>query len=684
MLVEGEWCADALVQRGVLAMTSGSASSAEAADWRPLTGRDIMIWPDNDEAGQSYAAAAAEKLSALGCRVCRLDVAQLGLAAKQDAVDWLNVHPNATAAEILSLPCVEAASVQEAPPPSAPPQSSETCEYAGGQFVLRDQGVYHDVEGQPARWICGWLKIEAATRDGQSREWGRLLAVRDEDGVRHQWPMPAEALVGDGLDVLRELARLGLVIAPGRKARDLVLAYIQVWPLRRRARCVDRLGWHGEVYATPDESIGVADEMVVLRGGSAQAECSAAGTVEDWRNTVAFLAVGNTRLAFALSAAFAAPLAHLVGEDSGGFHLRGPSSGGKTTALRAAASVWGKPSAYMRLWRATANGLEGLASIHNDGLLILDELSQIDPREAGEAAYLLANGKGKARASRSGEARQSASWRLLFLSSGEESLSALLARVGKRTNAGQEIRLADIEADAGAGMGIFEQLHGKDSAAALAKAINDSSSVNHGTVGREWLRRVVTDRSALPKVITDGVRDFVREVVPAGASGQVERVARRFGLVAVAGELATAYGLSGWSEGEADRSAKACFSAWLDGYGGIGNREERALLAQVRGFIDQHGASRFQPIDATGDARIINRVGFWRETPEGVREYLVLHEAFKSEVCSGFDPKAAAKTLLERGWLVGSDGRSTQRVRLPGMGQVRVHVFSTQVWEGEL
>ncbi len=83
------------------------------------------------------------------------------------------------------------------------------------------------------------------------------------------------------------------------------------------------------------------------------------------------------------------------------------------------------------------------------------------------------------------------------------------------------IRLADIEADAGVGMGIFEQLHGKDSAAALAKALNDCSSTNHGTVGREWLRRVVTDRSALSNVITDGVRVFVRETVPAGASGQV-------------------------------------------------------------------------------------------------------------------------------------------------------------------
>ena len=78
--------------------------------------------------------------------------------------------------------------------------------------------------------------------------------------------------------------------------------------------------------------------------------------------------------------------------------------------------------------------------------------------EAGEAAYLLANGQGKTRASRAGTTKQSASWSFFFLSAGEESLTALMAKAGQRINAGQEIRLADIEADAGAGMGLFETI----------------------------------------------------------------------------------------------------------------------------------------------------------------------------------------------------------------------------------
>ena len=52
-IVEGEWCADHLIQRGLIATTSGSAESAAAADWMPLKNRNIVIWPDNDNGGHS-------------------------------------------------------------------------------------------------------------------------------------------------------------------------------------------------------------------------------------------------------------------------------------------------------------------------------------------------------------------------------------------------------------------------------------------------------------------------------------------------------------------------------------------------------------------------------------------------------------------------------------------------------
>jgi uncharacterized protein (DUF927 family) len=544
-------------------------------------------------------------------------------------------------------------------------------------YIAKDSNT--GLEKMP-QWISGGLAVVAATRDAKSNAWGRLLEWQDADGVRHQWAMPLELLQGDGVDVRRELAQAGLSIAPGRAARELLASYIQVWPVKARARCVDRLGWQGAVYVTPAESIGERGERVVFQNAHAlEPAFSVAGTADQWRDSVARLAQGNSRLMFALSVAFAAPLANVAGEDSGGFHIRGKSSIGKSTALKAAASVWGDPASYPRLWRATANGLEGLAALHNDGLLILDELSQIDPKEAGEAAYLLANGQGKTRAQRSGTARQAASWRLLFLSAGEESLSAHMARIGRKASAGQEIRLVDIEADAGKGLGAFETLNGCASSAAMADAIKDAATRHHGAAGVAWLRNIVNDRGKLSDFITDGVRQFVGENVPAGATGQVLRVAQRFGLVAMAGELATHYGVTGWAEGEATKAACRCFAAWLEGFGGTGNREDRALLAQVRSFFETHGASRFEDVAANTDQRVVNRAGFYRTGVDGAREFLVLPEAFKRDVCAGFDLKMATGCLVAQGWIApGGDGRPTQKPRLPGLGTARAYVFTNK------
>jgi uncharacterized protein (DUF927 family) len=555
-------------------------------------------------------------------------------------------------------------------------------EYGNGRFVVREKGVFYesrdkDGEPLPPRWLCSPLSIVALTRDAKSGEWGRLLEWQDADGVMHRWAMPMELLQGDGADVRRELARLGLHIAPGKASRDLLSTYLQVWPVEARARCVERMGWHGGVFVTPDEVVGQSDERVVFQNAHAiEPAFSSAGTLEGWRESVARLAAGNTRLVFALSVAFAGPLLEMAGEDSGGFHLRGASSSGKSTALKAAASVWGDPATYPRLWRATANGLEGLAAVHNDGLLILDELGQIDPRQAGEAAYLLANGQGKTRANRTGTARAAARWRLLFLSAGEVGLADLMASAGHKTTAGQEIRLADIEADAGRGMGLFENLHDQPTPAALALTLKDAASRHYGAAGMECLRRIVADRPKLPDILAGTINKFVEGLVPAGAGGQVMRVARRFGLVAVAGELATGYGLTGWREGEAIAAVKACFLSWLEGFGGAaGNREERAILAQVQAFIEAHGDSRFQRLDIDDPRTVQNRVGFIRQR-DGNTEYLIMPEAFRREVCKGFDPKAAIKALREAGWLVpGGDGKSTQKPRIPGMGPVRCYVL---------
>lgn len=103
-VVEGEGCANALHKLDMVATTSGSASSDGGADWRPLAGRRVILWPDLDKPGAEYAERVRARLSALGA-VCEvIDVDTLGLPEKGDAVDWIKANPSATAAEVLALP----------------------------------------------------------------------------------------------------------------------------------------------------------------------------------------------------------------------------------------------------------------------------------------------------------------------------------------------------------------------------------------------------------------------------------------------------------------------------------------------------------------------------------------------------------------------------------------------------
>src|SRR5262249_44131386 len=156
---------------------------------------------------------------------------------------------------------------------------------------------------------------------------------------------------------------------------------------------------------------------------------------------------------------FAASLLSLLGEESGGFHFRGLSSQGKTTTLRVAGSIYGGGrNGNIESWRNTANGLEAIAEQHNDALLCLDELAEIDPEIAAETAYLLANGQGKGRMGKYLNARKRPKWNLLFLSSGELSLQQHVRSAGKITRGGQHVRFVEIPADAGRGMGLFEDI----------------------------------------------------------------------------------------------------------------------------------------------------------------------------------------------------------------------------------
>jgi uncharacterized protein (DUF927 family) len=561
-------------------------------------------------------------------------------------------------------------------------------------FRLTDDAViYIDPDQEKDKKITGRLEVAAYTHAATGDGWGRLLTWTDSEGRTHKWAMPMSLLAGDGNEYRARLLDGGLYIAPGRKARDLLTVYIQTAVPEARVLCVARIGWHEDTFVLPGSTVGAPGAETVLFQTPFETDhyLSVRGTVDEWRENVGRYCSGNSHLIVPVSSSFAGPLLPLVGGESGGIHLVGPTSIGKSTALLVGGSVLGggARNGFVRSWRTTANGLEAIAELHNNLCLYLDELSQVDPREAAETAYLLGNGSGKARMSRSISARKMLSWNLLYVSAGEVTLADHVQTAGKRIKGGAEIRLLNIDADAGAGLGLFENIHGAESADAFARQLKDAAQKFYGAPLRAYLNEIAKNRHAAETAIRNFQADFLARHVPAGASGEVFRAAQRLALIAAAGELATETGITGWNTDEATEAAARCFKSWIAGRGTTGAVDAEAALRQVRRFLEAHGASRFQVVrpgvtDSSNDNQIVvNRAGFRQQTPDGETEFLVLPETFKSEVCNGFDYRMVARALRERNLLECQPPDLTKRVRLPGnIGLIRAFSIRASILEG--
>jgi uncharacterized protein (DUF927 family) len=547
-------------------------------------------------------------------------------------------------------------------------------------FRMTPHGLYYDFgdPDKPPMYLSPPFEIVAETRNGEDKGWGLLLRWYDPDGKVHEWAMPNAALGGGAEEIWRTMLDGGLKIASTRGAREKLAHYLTTAKSTNRARGLVRTGWYIEppvtAFVLPDKTYGESGYERIRWQTENQGETlyRVAGSLEEWQREIGRRCVGNSRLTTCVSAAFGAPLLRLAEEPGGGVHVVGPSQLGKTTLLRAGGSVWGGGpiNGYLRSWRTTSNSLEATAEAHCDALLCLDEIGEVNAREAGAIAYMLANGSGKGRGRRDGSARRVAQWVLLFLSSGEIGLADKIAEDGnKRARAGQEVRFVDIPADAGAGHGVFESLHGAAHGGELAEQLRKATLKYYGTPIRRFLELLIqrhgVDLQRLVHELKNSRDDFLERLITSSFSGQVRSVCSRFAMIAAGGELATELGITGWPKGEADRAARKCFQAWLDRRGTSGDQEIEAGIRQVRAFIEAYGDSRFVAAWEDDRDRVVNRAGFRKQTSAGW-EYYVLTEQWRDELARSHDASALAFAMIERGLMVGEGSKSSVSLKVRG------------------
>ncbi len=635
--------------------------------------------------GVQHATEAARAVGGL--------VALPGLGRKADFWDlWAEHGTDITRERILAAKAPEpaASSPTDTPAPAPTPTATQLPE----GYLQSEEGLFFQPPGQnkdgnplPPIRLGSRLDILARSRDGQSEEWGLLLGWVDPDGVAHKWSMPY-AMLSDARQIWATLSAGGYIPAPGKQARALLAQLLGIVDPVARARCVPRPGWYPPCFVFPDATYGQSPEQIIIPHAGTENPYRVAGDLPVWQETIGTWCQGNSRLTLAVSTALAGPLLSLVGMENGCVHFYGTGSTGKTTSLKAAWSVYGPPQAALG-WAGTAFGIENVATTYADTLLPLDEIHRADPKILGDVIYMLMNGRGKIRGAKAGGNQRVQAWTIMAFSTGERTARDRLAEIGLELTAGQEVRLVDVLADAGHGMGAWEDLHGHSTASEFAKAIESASAEHYGTLGRAWIAYLIGHLSEVRNL-----RPLIQQTAQtwtAGAeSGQVVRVAERFSLIGLAGELAAQVGLVPWAEGESLQAAQTCLNTWLAMRGGLGDREDMQAVAIIRGYVARYGASRFQRIGIGADDivpghaldRLVERAGFRRTTPAGEEQFIFTDEQWLV-IFAGRDPVQAAKALDRAGMLVRNDKSLKQKISLPDMGRPRAYVVRIAPDTGE-
>jgi hypothetical protein len=218
------------------------------ADWEGIAlNRDVFIVYDSDAIIKADVRSQEKRLAKfIEAKKGKVKIIRLPHSAKDKKVgldDYLAAGH--TIADLLTLTTDGVEDIPATDGVSYPFRLTD----AGVEFAIEEDGYVN------WEWVCSPLKILANSRNSDGEDWGRLLIVVDKDGREHAWSLPMVLLAGDGVSYREHLLRVGLIIAPGRAARERLHMYISMTAPMSRVRSVSRLGWHNNTFVFANEVV---------------------------------------------------------------------------------------------------------------------------------------------------------------------------------------------------------------------------------------------------------------------------------------------------------------------------------------------------------------------------------------------------------------------------------------------
>lgn len=277
-----------------------------------------------------------------------------------------------------------------------------------------------------------------------------------KDGV-YEFSMSNREVM-DGMELRKELAAKGVMCA--KKQFDLIVDYIiksveNLQNERTAEMMRNQFGW-----VDADRKFIIGDREVGLDGTFHSPPSSitkpvadyltVSGSFDKWKEV--FNLYGRPGLeahAFAAATAFGAPLLKFSGQRGALINIIHPSSGtGKTTILHMCNSVWGDPVGLCAKKDDTFNSKVFKLGIFCNLPICFDEMTNTEPKQLSELAYLITQGTGKDRMKASAnELRINlTTWQTIALCSSNSSFYEKLEFL-KNAPEGESMRILEFQLD---------------------------------------------------------------------------------------------------------------------------------------------------------------------------------------------------------------------------------------------
>lgn len=221
------------------------------------------------------------------------------------------------------------------------------------------------------------------------------------------------------------------------------------------------------------------------------------GTLEEWKDTVNFYNRDGFELhQFVVGSSFGSILMNLSPVNCAALHIHSKESGvGKTTAMSAGVSVWGRPEDLVLNQHDTFNIKMHRGEIYHNLPLYMDELTNSSPNELSNLAYQLTGGRQRGRMTSGGNAERyrGDAWKLLSVTTGNTSIIERIS-MAKAMPKAEAQRILEVKVDR-----LFNEAEDKEQQDNFSAALNNY----YGTAGKEYVQYVITNLDAVKKLIED-------------------------------------------------------------------------------------------------------------------------------------------------------------------------------------